>query len=321
MICTVRPMHTESYERYRFSDEEASFGTLSTGQGHLPLRKLALEGSTMGLAYRMRLTQTFINVYSDSLEATYIFPLPARAAVTRFVMRTPDREVVGELQEREQARATYDQAIASGFQAAIAEEDRPEVFTMRVGNIPGCSQVEIELELSGPLAVADGMATFRFPLVVAPRYMPGRSLGDANIGDGVASDTDATPDASRISPPVLLPGYPNPVQLTVDLELDLTALGLQEIECSLHELVLDQLPSGHSRLRLRRQGAPTPSVHLRPPNRSRGSGERPVHRSQHLGRARLFRRDSRQEQALVSGARGHGGRGASFLQSWPGGRA
>ena len=46
--------------------------------------------------------------------------------------------IEAELKERGQARREYDEAVAQGRRASIAEEERPDVFTMRVGNIlPG----------------------------------------------------------------------------------------------------------------------------------------------------------------------------------------
>ncbi len=87
------------------------------------------------------------------------------------------------------------------------------MFTLRVGNILPGERVSVELTVVGPLSYEDGEATFRFPLVVAPRYIPGVPLAGAAVGDGYADDTDAVPDASRITPPVLLPGFPNPVRL------------------------------------------------------------------------------------------------------------
>jgi Ca-activated chloride channel family protein len=237
-------------QRYRLPDGEASFGSLATSSGHLPLRALALEGRITGLHFTLRLRQTFLNTYASRLEATYIFPLPARAAVTSFVMRTSTRELIGELKERGEAREAYDQAIARGQQAAIAEEERAEVFTMRVGNIPAGERVEVELTLSGPLSMADELATFRFPLVVAPRYIPGRPLGGEDVGDGVAPDTDATPDASRISPPVLLPGYPNPVRLDIVMTVDPAGLELGAIHSSLPELRMHSQSDGTIDIRL-----------------------------------------------------------------------
>ena len=86
---------------------------------------------------------------------------------------------------------------------------------MRVGNLMPGDRAVVTLTLAGPLEYADGEATFRFPLVVAPRYIPGVPLPGRSVGPGTAPDTDLAPDASRITPPVLLPGFPNPVRLSL----------------------------------------------------------------------------------------------------------
>lgn len=226
------------------ADEDAGFGCLQTARGGLPLQRLAVDGRITGLLYRLAMTQTFVNVHAEPLEATYIFPLPARAGVTRFQLQVGERVIDGVLKERGAARAEYDRALREGRRAAIAEEERPEVFTVRAGNIPPGETVGVELELVGPLAVADGEATFRFPLVVAPRYIPGIPLEGPPVGLGTAPDTDAVPDASRITPPVLLPGQPNPVHLSFRLELDLAGLPLDDLRSSLHVLQLSQTPDG-----------------------------------------------------------------------------
>ncbi|HUS67515.1 MAG TPA: VWA domain-containing protein, partial [Kofleriaceae bacterium] len=104
----------------------------------------------------------------------------------------------------------------------------------RVGNIPPGESATVHLELAQPLPCVEGEATFRFPLVVAPRYIPGVPLDGGSVGDGVAADTDATPDASRITPPVLLPGYPNPVRLSLHVDLDPAGLPISQLRSSLH---------------------------------------------------------------------------------------
>ncbi len=238
MTYTPINFRREFPEHWQLSELERSFGALETSQGMLPLTDLSLNGIVRGLDYSLSLTQVFKNPYQQPLEATYIFPLPARAAVSAFVMTTSQRRVVGELQERGQARTNYNRAIAQGKQAAIAEEERPETFTMRVGNIPAGESVTIELTLQGPLSCVDESAIFRFPLVVAPKYIPGVVLDGENVGDGTAQDTDRVPDASRISPPVLLPGYPNPVRLSIEFELESDLFQVDELESTL-ELFLD----------------------------------------------------------------------------------
>ncbi|GLZ15346.1 hypothetical protein Acsp04_55810 [Actinomadura sp. NBRC 104425] len=231
-------------------DPEGGLGALATERGNLPLDSVDIKASITGLAAGIELTQGFRNPFDVPLEATYVFPLPDRAAVTALRMEAADRVVEGVLKEREQARRDYDAAIAAGRRAAIAEEDRPDVFTMRVGNILPGERVTIRLALNQPLPYEDGQATFRFPLVVAPRYIPGTPLDEPPVGDGVASDTDAVPDASRISPPVLLPGFPNPVRLSISVDVDPADLPLTEIRSALH-VVAEESEGERTTIRLR----------------------------------------------------------------------
>ncbi|MFI6388080.1 VIT domain-containing protein [Nonomuraea sp. NPDC050540] len=213
---------------------DAGLGALETGRGNLPLESVDVAASISGLVAGVEVAQGFRNPFEVPLEATYVFPLPDRAAVTAFRMEAGDRVIEGVLKERGEARADYDQALREGRRAAIAEEDRPDVFTIRVGNIVPGERVTVRLTLSQPLPYEDGAATFRFPLVVAPRYVPGTPLDGAPAGDGVAPDTDAVPDASRVSPPVLLPGFPNPVRLSLTVDVDAAGLELRELASSLH---------------------------------------------------------------------------------------
>jgi Ca-activated chloride channel homolog len=215
-------------------DADAGFGALTTERGNLPLRRLDVRATITGLAAGIELTQGFRNSYAVPLEATYVFPLPPRAALTRMTMTAGDRVIEGVLQERAQARQAYEQAIQAGQRAGIAEEERPDVFTLRVGNILPGEDVTVSLTLAAPLASVDGEAEFRFPLVVAPRYIPGALLPGPDVGAGTSPDTDQVPDASRITPPVLLPGFPNPVALSIEVRVDPAGLPLTGMASSLH---------------------------------------------------------------------------------------
>ncbi len=206
--------------------------------------------ASTGLACRTELVQGFTNPYAEPLEATYIFPLPDRSAVTSLRMEAADRVVEGVLYEREEARTKYDEALARGQRAAITEEERPGVFTMRVGNIMPGESVKLHLTLAGQLPFEDGVATMRFPLVVAPRYIPGQPIGDAGVGSGTTMDTHDVPDASRITPPVLLPGFPNRVALSITADIDPAGLAVTDVASSLHPVAVEELGGGRVRVRV-----------------------------------------------------------------------
>ncbi len=233
------------------SDDEPGFGSLATARGLLPLRAMDIQGRIDGLLSQVTVRQTFVNPFDEPLEATYIFPLPDRAAVRGFRMEVGGRTIEGTLEERARARQNYATAIAAGRRAAIAEEERPGVFTLRVGNIMPGEEATVHLDMTGVLPYSGGEVTFRFPLVVAPRYIPGTPLAGRSVGDGTAVDTDAVPDASRISPPVLLPGFPNPVRLalTIDLYDDNGCVAADGVRSSLHAVLTEQ-QGGLRRIRL-----------------------------------------------------------------------
>ena len=209
-------------------------GLLTSKQGNFPLVAMTVAADITGLTAALSIRQTFRNPHECPLEATYIFPLPDRAAVTGFDVILGDRRITGAIKERQAARDAYDEALAAGQRAAIVEEDRPDVFTTRVGNLGPGEIATVELTLAGPVPCEFGEATFRVPLVVAPRYIPGQPLEGMGVGEGWALDTDAVPDASRITPPVLLPGSPNPVRLQVAVRLDPAGLAACDLRSSLH---------------------------------------------------------------------------------------
>ena len=199
--------------------------------------------------------QTFRNSLDKPIEATYIFPLPDRAAVTSFCLRVADRVIDGSLKERGQARADYQEAVKSGHRASIAEEERSGVFSLQVGNLPPQEEITVELTMVGSLPVSNGEATYRFPLVVAPRYVPGVPLDGPSVGVGWEPDTDQVPDASRVTPPVLLRGFPNPVRLSLEVELDPAGLDTSggdwtpSVRSSLHSTITEAGPPWTIRLK------------------------------------------------------------------------
>jgi Ca-activated chloride channel homolog len=209
-------------------------GRLGDDDSPLPLAAVHIDTVIRGLVATTTVRQAFRNNRTAGIEATYVFPLPDRAGVTAFRAELAGRPVEGELRERGDARAEYDAGIAAGHRAAIAEEERSGTFATRVGNLQPGEDAVITLTLTGPLAVDDGAAEYRFPLVVAPRYVAGWPAGGPPVGPGTAADTDAVPDASRVSPPVLLPGLASPVRLSLRARLAGLGLSPDAVRSSLH---------------------------------------------------------------------------------------
>ena len=229
----IRALSAHESKAIMGNNRDAGFGALETERGCLPLESLTVTTRIERTTAHTLVRQSFINVFADPLEATYIFPMPPRSAVVGFWMTVNGREVAGKILERGEARVEYEEAIAEGRTAAITEEERPNVFTLRVGNIPAHKQVAVTFTLVESVCVDEGEATYRFPLVVAPRYCPGAPLDGEPVGDGVLPDTSLVPDASRISPPVLLPGMQSPVALSITALFSGGSMPQGGVACSL----------------------------------------------------------------------------------------
>src|SRR5262249_13339174 len=84
------------------------------------------------------------------------------------------------------------------------------------------------------LYYAAGVVSLGYPLWGPPPYIPCSPRPVGSVGDGNAEDTYAVPDAPRTPPPVLLPGFPNPVRLSIEVDVDPAGLPLLRTESSLH---------------------------------------------------------------------------------------
>ncbi len=230
------PLKNEERSSPASYDEEPSqgLGRATTPQGDLPLRSVDIVAQVIALDVEIAVEQVFANPHAAPVEVTWIFPLPPRAAVDRFEAELGGRRIEGMLKERGQARADYTQAVSSGQRAALVEEERPDVFTVTIGNLMPGEEARLLLTMVGPLQCRDGEVTLRIPLVVAPRYIPGTPQVTRQVGRGRSLDTAAVPDASRITPPQRQLNDSERPQLSVAVEIDPAGLRISRFSSSLH---------------------------------------------------------------------------------------
>jgi len=186
----------------------------------LPLTRTRVQAGLSGGSARVVVTQVFENPHREAIEAIYVFPLPSRAAVSGTTVRVGTRSMRGRILERRRARDAYLAAKRSGSRAVSVEQERGNVFTQSVSHIPGGATVRVELEYHVALRQTGGTFEFAFPMVVAPRSIPGAPDGRLPRGHGTAPDTDRVRDASRITPPLLPQGMRSGRDIEVSLVID-----------------------------------------------------------------------------------------------------
>ena len=172
------------------------FGLVQKENGsRIPLESINIHVDVQGFTAHVVASMKYANKDENPIEAIYIFPLDEQAAVCGFQATIDGRTIVAEVQEKQEARDTYDDAISSGQSAFLLEEsdESSDIFQISVGNLPPKKEALVELRFVTELSVeAEGRVVFVLPTVLNPRYSP---------ADNAASLSTQIPQAATVDSP------------------------------------------------------------------------------------------------------------------------
>ena len=217
-------------------------------KGRCPLKHTDVKVEISGFLSRVNVTQEFENPFKEKIEAVYVFPLPANAAVDDMTMVVGERTVRGKILRREEAQAVYDAAKSGGQVASLLNQERPNIFTQSVANILPGEKIKITISYVETLKYEAGTYEFSFPMVVGPRYMPGTPTG--RKGSGSSPDTTQVPDASSISPRLVAEGMRAGHDVSLDIMLE-AGVPIDGIKGKSHEVELERLSAHSAHVRLK----------------------------------------------------------------------
>ena len=210
----------------------------------VPLKHTDVKARIDAYIATVDVTQQFQNPYDSKIEAVYVFPLPADAAVNEFIMTIGDRKIRGIIREREEAEKIYHAARAQGFNAALMTQERPNIFTQKVANIEPGKQIDIQIRYFHTLAYADGWYEFHFPMVVGPRYNPAALSEPRGVSPRVAAQGEGIGavgrNSSGLSGQRTEVSYLRPNERSghdISLSVDLHAgVQVEELLCNSHQI-------------------------------------------------------------------------------------
>ncbi len=188
----------------------------------LPLEHTGVHMDVSGFVASVSVEQTFANPYEAPLEAIYHFPLPTNAAVDAMLIRVGERTIVGRIERRQKARLIYHAAREAGALAALLEQQRPDLFSQRVANVPPGGAVTVELHYVQILPYDEGAYEVRYPLVTE------RRAADPTAG---ANDDELASLESA--------GFRRPRSVSLDVNLD-AGVPVEGVESPSHVVKVEE---------------------------------------------------------------------------------
>ncbi len=199
----------------------------------LPLKETDVSTKISGVIAETFVTQTYANEGSNPINARYIFPASDNVSIHGMTMQIGDQVITAKIQEREEAKKTFEEAKSEGKSASLLEQQRPNVFSMDVANIMPGDTIRIELHYTEMVMSTEGVYQFVFPTVVGPRY----ASPSEDTEDGPGSDAKDPED--WVSSPYLQEGRTPEEKYNISVTLS-TGVPITDISCKSHKIQVEK---------------------------------------------------------------------------------
>lgn len=136
----------------------------------LPLTLTTVTGHIAGAVASVVVTQHFHNPLRTPIELSYLFPLPHRAAIVDYQITIGERVIKADIKEAETAERAYREAVEQGRRASLLEQQRPNLFSIQIGNVQPGETIITQVHYDERLNHRDGIYEFVFPMGITPRY-------------------------------------------------------------------------------------------------------------------------------------------------------
>ncbi|KAM9121251.1 von Willebrand factor A domain-containing protein 5A-like isoform 2-T2 [Pangshura tecta] len=150
-------------------------GLLTGSNKPVPLRSVSVTVLIRGFVADVGCELLYRNDEQGPVEAVFVFPVDAEAAVYAFQARLGGACIQAQLREKKQARELYGDALAGGQSSFLLQQEGAggDVFSCSLGNLPPGEEAALTLRYVCELPLEpDGAARYVLPAVLRPRYTP-----------------------------------------------------------------------------------------------------------------------------------------------------
>jgi|GEM_PF-1747392 len=202
----------------------------NSGGSAFALQRVVMRVQVTGDCAITETEQHYRNPCDIALDVVHTIPMSAAGAIVAFEIRCGKRWIAGDCRTNAAARAAFTKAKRSAYQSAMLDQERDDIQTLKMANIPPHAELVVKLTIIERLRVTDGRFEIRVPTTIGMKYVPGIPVD--HEGTGSAADTDQASDASRATPIVRLDGA-TPLDFQLRLAKPISAIeGSVDLVCN-----------------------------------------------------------------------------------------
>ncbi|EMP41885.1 von Willebrand factor A domain-containing protein 5A [Chelonia mydas] len=141
----------------------------------VPLRSGSVTVLIRGFVADVGCELLYRNDEPGPVEAVFVFPVDAEAAVSPPQARLGGACIEAQLREKKQAQELYGDALAGGQSSFLLQQEGAagDIFSCSLGNLPPGEEAALTLRYVCELSLEpDGAARYVLPAVLCPRYTP-----------------------------------------------------------------------------------------------------------------------------------------------------
>lgn len=131
------------------------------------IQKIGVQANIVDQIAKTQVTQTFKNTGDRPLETTFVFPLPADAAIENFTLIVDGKELTGKLMAAEKAKEIYQGYVRKFEDPALLEWVGQGMFKSSVFPVPAGAQRQVIFTYNQLLKKENQLIDYHFPLSTA----------------------------------------------------------------------------------------------------------------------------------------------------------
>jgi len=138
----------------------------------LPLNRVDVRSELRGATASTNVELTYTNPnLENTLECTYMLPIEATTLLAKFEAIIDSKTVETKVMKKEKAQERYDDAVAGGNAAVMAErKKKDETMTIKLGNLQPGQSATLKIHIVHQLEVVGGHYFFSLPVAFYPDY-------------------------------------------------------------------------------------------------------------------------------------------------------